>query len=88
MFALWYIRLYKLFVPVLRLCVNVTYYPVKYISVLFVLLVNIIKIWGRFKANVFFNQMEIRLVVGSRCLVGGGVITFLRVEFEEKSTQT
>ena len=49
--CLWYFRLYKLFVPVMRLCVSVTYYPVKYISKLFVLVVNIIKIWGRFRAN-------------------------------------
>ena len=29
--------------------------------------------------------MKIWPLVGSRCLVGGGVITFLRVEYEETS---
>ena len=48
-------RLCKCIVPVLRF--GVTYFPVQYVSVLFVLLVNTFKIWGRFTANAFFIQM-------------------------------
>ena len=48
-------RFCKFSVPVLRF--GITNNPVQKVSVLFVLLVNIIKIWCRFRVNAFFTQM-------------------------------
>ena len=49
-------RFCKCIVKMLRF--RVTCYAVQYCSLLFVSLVNIIKIWGRFTANAFFYSND------------------------------